>query len=390
MKKALLVGAILSAFAAQAHAESSVTLYGVVDGAYSYRHDSMKVETNGSTVSKTKTRNLGLQNGIAEGSSFWGLRGSEDLGNGTSAIFTLESEFNTNDGTSAESGKLFNKFAYVGLTGDSWGTFTIGNQKNVADEFMPEADPFGTNFDFAGAPSSFGDSLSSQMESSVKYMSPDFSGFQFGLAVAHNRKKTSYYNPGSYTYAKEGGTAISLGLKYSTDKLFLGAVYDTAKEYADDSTRVHSWAVGASYDFDVVKAYAAFGQQRNGMMGEIFGLPATNEDDEAYPWNSKGYRQNSWLVGLSAPVGDAGTVMFSYQGAHAKNNKTEYMGLNTPIKTTNHIFSLGYTYDLSKRTSVYGVASYGTSKTKLYGDGHLLATTKTKTTFVALGLKHAF
>lgn len=385
MKKALLVSAILSTFTIPAYAESSVTLYGVVDAAYSYNNLSVKsTSANGRTI-KTTTRELGVMSGIAEGSSYWGLRGSEDLGNGTSAIFTLENEFNPANGASVDSA-VFNKFSYVGLTSDAWGTFTIGNQKSVADDFMPEADPFGTNFGVAGAPTTFGDSLSSQIQNSVKYMSPDFDGFQFGLGVAHSRKKTTQ---GSSTN-KEGGTHLSLGLKYSTDKLFLGAAYDTTKAYADQSQRVHSFAVGASYDFDIAKVHAAYAHQRDGMFGAgIFGLDAfetVNDEEMATQWNAKGYKQNSWLVGFTVSVGDHGNVLFSYQGVDAKNPK-----IAAPVKTKGQVFSLGYTYDLSKRTSLYGLASYGIANTKFFNDaGQLTQKDKIKSTFVAVGLKHAF
>lgn len=388
MKKSLLVALLATAFATQAHAESSVTLYGLVDAAYNYQHTKIKTINADGSHSIEKERTLGLDNGLG-GGSYWGLTGSEDLGNGTSAIFGLESNFNTSNGEFEESGKIFDSHAFVGLTSESWGTLTIGRQENVADEFMPDVDPFGTDFGQAGAGSVFGDSLSSTYDNSIKYVSPEFSGFQFGAAFAYN-KNTKKVNG---VKTREGDSTISLGLKYSDDALFLGAAYDTSKSLEADSHRTHSWSVGGSYDFEAVKVYGAFGQQRDGMFGEIFSLATEQENDagelESTPWNTKGYRQNSWLAGISAPVGENGTVLFSYQGLTAKNRNTEYN--NEPVKSRAHIFSVGYTYDLSKRTTVYGLASYGTAKNTFYPTSEEAGyREKVKSTQVAVGLRHAF
>ena len=131
-------------------------------------------------------------------------------------------------------------------------------------------------------------------------------------------------------------------------------------------------------------------------MGDsVFGLGDATEEvtvggvttTQNVAWNSKGYRQNAWLAGLSAPVGDNGTVNFSYQGNHAKNKR---LANNGSVKSTGHIFSLGYTHDLSKRTSVYGVASYGWAKAKTFSAAALTGQDKLKSTQVTVGLRHAF
>ena len=88
MKKTLLAAALVTGFAGVAHAESSVTLYGIVDAGYGYQQEEAKFK-GGSTAAqngKIKTNNIGGHSGIQNGSR-WGLKGSEDLGNGTSDIF---------------------------------------------------------------------------------------------------------------------------------------------------------------------------------------------------------------------------------------------------------------------------------------------------------------
>src|SRR5699024_5008153 len=108
---------------------------------------------------------------------------------------------------------------------------------------------------------------------------------------------------------------------------------------------------------DVVKVHLLYGGQKDGTVSnpalaeygaDALGISSTFFGD--------GYTQHSWLAGLSAPVGDSGKVMFSYAGSTADNN----VG-NTKWDVTTHNFALGYRHALSKRTSVYGVASYGWS-----------------------------
>ncbi|WP_459694543.1 porin, partial [Achromobacter xylosoxidans] len=95
--KTLLAAAMLTTFAGVAQAETSVTLYGVIDTGIGYN----KIKGNGYDGSK-----LGMINGIQAGSR-WGLRGSEDLGDGLRAVFTLESGFDSGNGTRGQSGRLF-------------------------------------------------------------------------------------------------------------------------------------------------------------------------------------------------------------------------------------------------------------------------------------------
>jgi len=117
MKKSLLALGVLGAFAGAAHAQSSVTLYGIIDGGFTY------VNKTGGNVAGTgnATKNISLNSGNLQGSR-WGLKGAEDLGGGLKAIFVLESGFNVNNGMSAQGGRLFGRQAYVGLSSATAGT----------------------------------------------------------------------------------------------------------------------------------------------------------------------------------------------------------------------------------------------------------------------------
>lgn len=122
MKKSLLALAALGAFAGVAHAQSSVTLYGIID-------EGFNVNTN------VKGQHLyNLSAGVLQGSR-WGLRGTEDLGGGLKAIFVLENGFDENTGKMNQGGLLFGRQAYVGLS-SNYGTVTLGRQYDSVVDYV--------------------------------------------------------------------------------------------------------------------------------------------------------------------------------------------------------------------------------------------------------------
>lgn len=393
MKKTLLTAALVAGFASVAHAESSVTLYGLVDGGVGY--NTQKTTWSGDFGSGSfKTRGFEFKNGVKNGNR-WGLKGTEDLGNGTSAIFQLESGFDLGNGNSAQGGRLFGRKAVVGLTGESWGTLTLGRQYNAADDFIAPIDPFGTGWGQAAANSAFGGVLSARMDNVVKYVTPNFSGFQVGLGWTGTNTKDTYRNDlyGTDYDAKDTSNGITFGLGYNNGPIQAGFSYDylSTKEKFNGITvtddKVKAWNLGFAYDFDVVKLHLIYGQQNDGTvsgfgLAEDIALP-TGFGSTAGLVDGDGFRQKSWLLGLSAPVTEAGKVYFSYTGNNIKN-KEVFDG-----KITSHIFNLGYLHSLSKRTSVYAVASYGQSKLKV-NETAFNGQAKLKSTEVVLGLQHRF
>ena len=404
MKKTLLAAALVTGFAGVAHAESSVTLYGIVDAGYGYQQQEAKFKGGDANWNgKIKENSIGGHSGVKNGSR-WGLKGSEDLGNGTSAIFVLESGFDALNGRSAQDGRLFGRQAYVGLTGDSWGTFTIGRQYNAGDTFIGPIDPFGTGWAYAGVENVFGGSVSERYDSVIKYVTPNFNGFQAGLGLVYSNKdrKKEGFNA-LKDEEKNTNTGVTFGLGYTGGPLYVGASLDYLKVDNEEKTngikedgsdsKTKAWNIGATYDFDVVKVHALYGGQKDGSIGTPslagFGIESlesrTNVSGDQF--FSKGYTQNSWLVGLSAPVGDAGKVMFSYAGSIADNDKMGAVANHYKLKAKTHNFALGYNHALSKRTSLYGVASYGWSDIK---NNRSSEKVEVKRTQAIVGLQHRF
>jgi Outer membrane protein (porin) len=157
--------------AGAAHAQSSVTLYGLIDDSIQYVHNS---NPNDGNLWQLAAGNL-------QGSR-WGMKGTEDLGGGLKAIFQLESGFNPNNGKMGSYGtgtKLFGRQAYVGLTQDAYGTFTMGRQYDpLVDLVQPLTGDnfFGSTFTTPGDVDN--NDNSSRTNNAIKYVSPVWGGFQ--------------------------------------------------------------------------------------------------------------------------------------------------------------------------------------------------------------------
>src|SRR5690606_16220132 len=183
MKKTLLAAALLAGFAGAAHAQSSVTLYGIVDVGVGGNklHDSATGEDDA---------RYGLMSGVQSGSR-WGLRGSEDLGNGLRANFQLESGFDPATGQRQQGGRQFGRAAWLGLSG-GFGEIRFGRLPTVGSDIFIFVDPFGAGYSMAGMQSSFNGASTNRADNTVYYVSPSFSGL------------TGY---ASYTFNRNGGSA---------------------------------------------------------------------------------------------------------------------------------------------------------------------------------------
>ncbi|WP_347556292.1 porin [Robbsia sp. KACC 23696] len=207
MKKTLMAAALAgaSAFAINAHAQSSVTLYGTLDAGLVYLN------------------NAGTGASYSEGSgnvsnTYWGLRGNEDLGGGLHAIFTLEDGFNLNNGASHESGSQFNRQAYVGLKSDQYGTLTLGRQYSSAVDFLGPLSATGQGYgnNLAAHPLNNDDlDAISSIKNAVKYRSANYYGFEFGGLYGFSNQANGFSNNRAY----------SAGVSYNNGPLSAAASY---------------------------------------------------------------------------------------------------------------------------------------------------------------------
>ena len=342
MKKTLLSTAVLALMAGAAHADSSVTLYGIIDTGIGYQR------IKGADTQQSK---FGMASGVSSGSR-WGLRGAEDLGDGLSAVFVLESGFNSLNGTSGQSNRLFGRQATVGLKSNAWGQIDFGRQTNIASKFLSAIDPFGAGYGQANIGHLFSAANTVRYDNMIMYQTPSFSGFQAGVGYSFSVDNTLVDASGYAT--AENPRAITAGVRYANGPINVALSYDQLKPGHNNPANginPSSWILGGSYDFEVVKLALAYGQTRNGWfqgqaISPFSGGKSQFSDYPSFVAIDDGKVQ-SILVGLSAPIGGASTIMTSWQH-----------GRITDVDTKTNVFSVGYTYDLSKRTNFYAMASY--------------------------------
>jgi predicted porin len=172
VKKKLAISFGILSLSAAAHAQSSVTLYGIID-------DGVTWSSNQGGHSAVQ-----MQGSISQGNR-WGLRGAEDLGGGTSAIFRLENGFNGNTGALSQGGRLFGRLAYVGLANDRYGTVTLGRQGEAIGDYIGTLSangslPGGILFPHPGDLDNNG--IDFRLNNSVRYVTPIFAGVS-GMAM---------------------------------------------------------------------------------------------------------------------------------------------------------------------------------------------------------------
>ncbi|WNC89153.1 porin [Paraburkholderia sp. FT54] len=211
MNKMLITGATtIITLAGAAHAQSSVTLYGLIDAGLTYTNN--QITGTGGGHSNWEMRSGAVQY------SRWGLRGAEDLGAGLNAIFTLESGFNLNNGQFSSSNRIFNRQAYVGLSSREYGALTLGRQTDGMVDFVAPLSLTGTEFGgthFAHPLDNDNLNDSFQINNSVKYLSPYFAGFRFGALYGFSNQAGGFTNNRAYSF----------GMSYVSGAWSFGAGY---------------------------------------------------------------------------------------------------------------------------------------------------------------------
>ncbi|GAA0778426.1 porin [Castellaniella ginsengisoli] len=356
MKKTLLAAALLAGFATAgvAQAETSVTLYGILDTGYGYQN--YKYDHNGADVT---AKSSGLRDGTFNGSR-WGLKGAEDLGDGLRAIFQVEAHVNLGgSGGAAHSG--FNRQSFVGLSSDSWGTFTMGRQYSAGTETFQG--PNGVNLGDADKVfGAVGLGGGTRVDNSFKYVTPDLSGFKaivlYGTGADNGTKVGRNTDGSSFS---DRGNRVSVGASYTNGPIGVGASYDRQSQYGADTTgaarsAATSWVLSGSYDFEVVKLGLGYGQDRhgkigwNGSNGDFLTVGGVTNAAALYD----DFKSNNYHVGLSAPIG-GGTLYAGWNYSTTNLDDGDKLG---DAAGNISAYQINYFYPLSKRTGVYTYASY--------------------------------
>lgn len=320
-KQKMLSAACLAmmSVAGGAQAQSSVTLYGILDlsvGSFENAH-----------LEGVDARLTQVESGKMT-TSFFGFRGVEDLGNGLKALFTLESFMRMDTGAQGRNNSdvFWARNANVGLAGD-FGKVVLGRMDNFLYQQALMFNPFGGSFGFSptirltyGA---FGpDKGDSGWSNSIAYYMPNLSGFSFAGQVQLGESETEDDSAGLMAGYTSGPFAIGLG-------------YQTVRSAELPKPNLASGKqsftlLGTSYDLGMVKLFGQMGQYQ----GKGLAAAVDNTKTKIYQ------------LGAAVPVGTSGKVLASY-GRQTK----ELVGGD--VKHT--ILTLGYDHNLSKRTDVYTV-----------------------------------
>lgn len=309
MKKALIALAVLGLTGGAAVAQSSVTLFGVLDADMKY------VKTGDLKLKKLDSGGLNT--------SRIGVRGTEDLGGGLKAGFWLESQVDTDTGVGGGGSAFWGRRATVSLAGE-FGEVRLGRNKTVSRLHLEDFDP--TSFTGLGSVSAVYSNLGSgngtsfgRADNLASYSLPtSLGGFYGGVDVS----------AGEGTGTNKGQ---SVRLGYKQGPLHVSGAYASTSNAAD-SSKFKLASAGAAYDFGVVRPSLSYTQTKY-----------------------LGREQKIWTAAVTAPLGQ-GQLWASFTDAKANAAAETAVAGFTPIGDAK-LFAAGYIYNLSKRTALYTTVS---------------------------------
>ena len=384
MKKSLIALAVMAA-AGAASAQSSVTLFGIVDATIAHGSNS-----GAGDASKTQLTNSGYN------SSRIGFRGTEDLGGGMNASFWLEGSLGNDDGTAGQripvgnqaainapndgAGLVFNRRSTVSLAGN-WGEVRLGRDYTPTFWNLTIFDPFGTNgvgttmtlngpSTGLASPAAAGTFVPNGSRNVIVRASNDI-GYFLPANLGGFYGQVNYWfgeNVHNGAATEKDGEGYGLRLGWGSGPFNLAAAWAktkygiTAPATGGDYT---TWNLGGQWDFGMAKLMAQFSEDKKGSTTTLKG--------------------NGWLIGTLIPVG-AGEIRASYS-----SYKIDF-GPGTDPKTDQ--LALGYVHNLSKRTALYATVARANNKDgasmTLNGSTVAAGAVNFHATGYDLGIRHSF
>ena len=355
MKKTLAALAVMGAFGATSAFAADVTLYGLVDYGFNYQH------IDGDVASVDAADNFKMMSGQNSGSRF-GLKGTEDLGNGLKVIFQLENGFNGDDGTFNYSGKLFDRQATLALAG-SFGEVAFGRMGQLASALgsyglLGTTSPFSSGWQDLTGMKFVQAKGHTRYDNMVTYKTPTFAGFN---AFAQYSFGNSGENKDTAVEWAEGKASADryygLGATYKTQNLYLVGIVDSVNygskqtvgtKDLDDALTV---TLGGNYNFGFMTTYAAF-QYFDNALGVGQKEIGESSMEAASQFSANGAEGYSVALGVGVPA-FGGTAKAHVGYVDAEDTKDSDL-----LEMTRWNVAVGYEYSLSKRTSVYTSAAY--------------------------------
>jgi predicted porin len=352
MKRVVLASAasLVAASPAFVHAQSAVTLYGLVDAGITYTNN----QKGASNIQQTSGKLSG---------SRWGLRGVEDLGDGLKTVFTLESGFRPNDGTSAQGGRLFGRQAFVGVQKTGIGTVTLGRQYEPVTDLVSQY--AGSGFWSPSTHIGDNDNLNQtfRVNNAVKFRSDTIAGLTVDGLYAFSNQANSGNGTGfgnnrawgvaaNYVYG-----AFSIGGGYNVlnhpnaTSNSSGAIGGTSTTSGDD----YSGAFFYGLNGGVVRQQIAAAGTNYSIGAATLGFAWSHTQLDYSDGSSRKF--NNYDLNARYLFTSALTLIGVY--AYTDGRATNLPGTNgANLKPRWHQFTLGVDYALSKRTELYLSAAY--------------------------------
>lgn len=382
MQKKLIAVAVLGACVAGSALAANVDVYGRIDTGLSYVHQKIGDQAGTDTFS--------MDSGMSSGNR-WGLKGSEDLGNGYQVGFVLESGFDADTGAMSKDG-LFNREATLRVSGPFGSIYAgrmgrIGSDAGSVGFYAGSVSPFGSGWGKMPGHFAVTANYDSRYSNALAYVSPKvgpvtvYAQYTMGNATENESGDNRLFSLGAQA---DFGALQVLGLvEYLNKKSVDGkTVYDDSKY--DDSYTIN---LGGSYDFGVAKVFLA-GQYFKaapdyaGMKGNY-----ADEIGKGNEWHFSfdGFGVN---VGATAPIGAGEFLVSAGYGKGDLNIDTK----DAKLSADAYIIQVGYTYPFSKRTNLYAGAGYMQTSMEdgINNTGGTYSDKDFKTTQVMFGLLHKF
>ena len=343
MKRVALATAL--ACMAMGASAADVSVYGRVDTGLLYTDDG-------------DTQTLEMNSGGA-GASRWGIKGSENLGDGYKVGFQLEQKIGSDTGALGTAGKMFDRDAYI-YVNSPYGDVRFGRSGALGGGvsggmFAGKTSPFGVVYGNAASTKVY--AVETRHDNMVRYDTPRMGGLKFAAAYSFGTDTDDAKGEG------ENNRYAAVGADYKAGDLNVVAVADV-KMFADESVKdTQSYKLAVNYKLDPVTLYAGYQYSKDAQ--KLGGK------------NLKGSDTDSMTLGARVKAA-GGDVNFVVGYAQGENEKTEMT-----IKQV----ALGYTYKLSKAVTLYTVASFLDIESETLASGKK---TSEETTQVMAGMYYAF
>jgi predicted porin len=403
MKEKVFCLGLLGCSIGVVHAQSSVTLYGIVDEAFEAVSNVRTSPGHGSPLYQ-------MNGSAGQTGSRWGFRGQEDLGGGLKAIFTLENGFDTGTGKLNQGGDEFGRQAFVGLSSNWFGTVTLGRQYDSVVDFLG---PLGAAEQWGGNRATHANDIdnlnnTNRANNAVKFLSQTYGGFRF----------EALYSLGGVAGSVSRNQIYSFGVGYANGPLSLAAAYlnvhdanvsffgnnatsggVTVNNFGTTNPVFGGYASARTYQVAGAGAAYALGAATLGFTYTNIQFRGLGDTADAGP-NPNGFVGNAIFnnVEVSAKYQLTPALLLgaSYSWTNNSGASSTKAGIDRRGGRYNQV-SMAADYYLSRRTDLYLIGSYqiasgfdSTGQTSTAELGSVGGSNTGRQAFARLGLRHKF